>query len=78
MLKQYGPGSAVQRVTGKRPWWSRGGKRETVGQSAAGAVLALLAWGWIVLPLIEGGPKQVKATLMAKFLNKSPDGTWLP
>lgn len=46
--------------------------------NGAGFVLALLVWGWIVLPLLSGGPNAVKATLVAKFLNKGPDGKALP
>jgi hypothetical protein len=43
-----------------------------------GFVLGLLVWGWVVLPLIEGGPTRVKDILRAKFVNKGPDGQWLP
>lgn len=52
--------------------------RETPGQSAAGLIVGLLVWGWVILPLIRGGPPEVKKTLAAKFLNKGPDGKWLP
>lgn len=51
---------------------------ESLGQSAAGLIVGLLVWGWIILPLIRGGPTEVKATLRAKFTNKTPDGKWLP
>ena len=44
----------------------------------AGWVLGLLVWGWVVLPFVKGGPKQVKKVWMAKFLNKAPDGSFLP
>lgn len=47
-------------------------------QDGAGWVLGLLLWGWVVLPFIKGGPEQVKAVWMAKFLNKAPDGSPLP
>lgn len=46
--------------------------------SAAGFVLGALAWVWVGLPLLKGGPAEVRRVLMAKFLNKSPDGKWLP
>jgi hypothetical protein len=40
-------------------------------------ILALIAWGWIGLPLIQGGPTKVRDVWRAKFFNKAPDGTWL-
>lgn len=46
--------------------------------SGAGFLLGLMAWSWIALPFLKGGPSQVKAVLMAKFLNKAPDGSFLP
>jgi hypothetical protein len=46
--------------------------------SGAGFVLGLLVWTWIGLPFLKGGPKGVKDMLRAKFLNKAPDGSWLP
>lgn len=44
----------------------------------AGWVLGLLLWGWVAVPFVKGGPAQVKKVWMAKFLNKAPDGSWLP
>lgn len=44
----------------------------------AGWVLGLLLWGWVGVPFVKGGPAQVKKVWMAKFLNKAPDGSWLP
>lgn len=44
----------------------------------AGWVLGLLLWGWIGIPFLKGGPAQVKKVWMAKFLNKAPDGSFLP
>jgi len=41
-------------------------------------VLAVFVWAWVGLPLLQGGPKQVRNVLRAKFLNKGPDGGWLP
>lgn len=46
--------------------------------SGAGFVLGLLVWTWIGLPFLQGGPTAVKNMLRAKFLNKAPDGSWLP
>lgn len=46
--------------------------------TGAGFVLGLLVWGWVVLPFLQGGTPRVKQVLMAKFLNKTPDGKWLP
>jgi len=45
---------------------------------AGGAVLALVFWSWIVLPILQGGPDRMKNVLRAKFLNKGPKGEWLP
>lgn len=47
-------------------------------QSGAGWVLGLLLWGWIGLPLIQGGPARVGKVLRAKFTNKAPGGAELP
>jgi len=47
-------------------------------QTGAGFLLGLLAWGWIGMPLITGGPTRVRDVWRAKFLNKGPDGEWLP
>lgn len=46
--------------------------------SGAGVVLAVLAWVWIGLPFLRGGPAEVKRVIRAKFINKTPDGRWLP
>jgi hypothetical protein len=46
--------------------------------TGAGFILGLLAWGWIGVPFLRGGPKEVKKVLLAKFLNKTPDGKFLP
>lgn len=48
------------------------------GSDAAGWVLGLILWAGVALPFIHGGPSGVKAWWMAKFLNKAPDGSWLP
>jgi len=45
---------------------------------AGGAVLALVVWSWVILPILQGGPDRMKNVLRAKFLNKGPKGEWLP
>ena len=62
-------------TTGWRPRLPTAGG--TVG-NAAGFVLGLLFWGWVILPLVHGGPTEVRNVIRAKFLNKAPDGSWLP
>ena len=49
-----------------------------VPADAAGIIVLTLAWIWVVLPAIDGGPSRVKQVLLAKFLNKGPDGKELP
>lgn len=49
-----------------------------VAGAGAGWVLGVLIWGWVVLPFVKGGPKQVVDTLRAKFVNKAADGSELP
>jgi hypothetical protein len=41
-------------------------------------LLGLMAWVWVGLPLIQGGPTQVRAVLKAKLTNKDKDGAPLP
>ncbi|HET6215346.1 MAG TPA: hypothetical protein VFE14_20945 [Micromonosporaceae bacterium] len=48
-----------------------------VDQGAA-FILGLLAWAWVVLPFVTGGPGKVRDVLRAKLTNKAPDGSWLP
>lgn len=48
------------------------------GESVAGVILAAFFWGWVALPFLTGGVDGVKNMLRAKFLNKAPDGTYLP
>lgn len=43
----------------------------------SGALFAVIAWSWIVLPLVQGGPSKVRDVWRAKWLNKGPDGKWL-
>lgn len=40
----------------------------------SGALFAVIAWSWIVLPLVQGGPGRVRDVWRAKWLNKGPDG----
>lgn len=44
----------------------------------AGVVLGLLFWCWVALPYLRGGMPELRRVLAAKFLNKGPDGSWLP
>jgi hypothetical protein len=46
--------------------------------TTAGFLLALVVWGWVIMPFLTGGPAGVKKVLLAKFINKTPDGRWLP
>lgn len=46
--------------------------------TGAGFLLGLLFWSWIGLPMLKGGPTEVRKVLAAKFVNKTPDGKWLP
>jgi hypothetical protein len=53
--------------------------RAVGGGDGAGWILGLLLWSGVVLPFLNGGGASgVKAWWMAKFLNKAPDGSWLP
>jgi hypothetical protein len=54
-----------------------GAGRQAVS-SGAGWLLGLLAWAWIGLPFVKGGPTAVKNVWKAKFLNKAADGSELP
>lgn len=55
-----------------------------VSQDLTGFTLALFVWGWVILPFLgtplspKGGVEGVKDVWRAKFLNKGPDGGWLP
>lgn len=60
------------------PLGGRGAGLRSGVDTGAGFLLGLLVWGWVVLPFVQGGPAQVKKVLYAKFLNKTPDGKWLP
>jgi|WetSurMetagenome_2_1015567.scaffolds.fasta_scaffold20516_7 hypothetical protein len=40
------------------------------------AILGFLAWGWVVMPFLEGGLPGMKKVLLAKFFNKKPDGSY--
>jgi hypothetical protein len=52
--------------------------RLSAGNEMAGFVLGLFLWGWVILPFLKDGVSGVKAVMTAKFLNKTPDGKWLP
>lgn len=76
-----GAGSGARASGDARPTRARppaAATAATVADDAGGLVLALVVWGWVILPFLKGGPGAVKNTLRAKFLNKAPDGSWLP
>jgi hypothetical protein len=50
----------------------------SVADDGAGVVLALIAWAWVGLPYLQGGPGRVRDVLRAKFFNRAADGSWLP
>jgi hypothetical protein len=50
----------------------------SVSGDVTGFMLGLIFWGWVALPFLRGGTGGVKDTWRAKFLNKGPDGKWLP
>jgi hypothetical protein len=50
----------------------------SVVHDGTGFILALLVWGWVVMPFLDGGAAGVKKVLMAKFLNKTPTGEMMP
>lgn len=54
---------------------SSGSRRRT---SPGGFLLGVVAYGWVVLPFVQGGPRRVRAVWAAKFLNRGPDGKPLP
>ena len=67
---------AATAVTGRFP---RGRAVAAGGvQNGAGFLLALVVWGWVVMPFIQGGPAAVRDVIRAKFINRGADGSWLP
>lgn len=46
----------------------------TAADTGAGFLLGVFVWAWVVLPLLRGGPAEVRKMLRAKFLNKGSDG----
>jgi hypothetical protein len=60
-------------------WASRPRRRsEPPTEGAAGLILGFFLWAWVILPLLRGGPEEVVHVILAKFVNKTPDGRWLP
>jgi hypothetical protein len=47
------------------------------GGDAAGFLLGLIVWGWVVLPFLRSGTTGVRDMWRAKFLNKDASGEWL-
>jgi hypothetical protein len=73
-------GSAVGAASAARTARPPAAPRSRAGRvvdNGAGFLLGLLVWGWVIMPLIHGGPKGVRDMIRAKFLNKGPDGSWL-
>lgn len=68
--------AASLRSSRPRPPARRRGR--TAVDAGAGFVLGLLLWGWVVLPFVRGGPGEVRNVVRAKFINRGPDGEWLP
>jgi len=64
----------------KRGWFDRGADKlaSTATDNGAGFIMGIILWSWVLLPFLQGGAQQVKDTLRAKFLNKDPNGGWLP
>lgn len=74
------PAAPAARRSGR---WRNAIRSRTAGAApvvheSAGFLLALLFWGWVALPFLQGGPAAVKDVIRAKFVNKGPDGSWLP
>ena len=44
------------------------------GGSAGPFVLGVVAYAWVLLPLVQGGPSRVRDVWRAKWLNKGTDG----
>lgn len=64
------PGEAVDTESSSSP--------SHPARPAGSFVLGFLAWAWIGLPFVKGGPTQVRNVWRAKFLNRGPDGNRLP
>jgi len=71
---QEEPQDGRQRSIGRPSMRGPGG----MANDGAGVVLAFLAWSWVVLPYLQGGPERVRNVLRAKFVNKGPKGEFLP
>ena len=49
-----------------------------VSGDVTGFMLGLVFWAWVALPFLRSGTTGVKDTWRAKFVNKGPNGAWLP
>lgn len=49
-------------------------RKGSATHEAAGFVLGVFVWCWVVLPFMSGGVKGAKNTLRAKFVNEGADG----
>lgn len=72
---QSKPKPATPAPAGPSPW--RTNVSSTV-DNGAGFLLAVLVWGWVVMPFLRGGKNEVANVLRAKFVNQAADGSWLP
>jgi hypothetical protein len=59
----------------RSPDWAKAPKPIEDGAFVA---LMVVLWCWVALPMLVGGKARLRAVLMAKFLNRKPDGSWLP
>lgn len=64
--RRYSAGPGGVSVTGGR-----------ISTDAAGVLLAVFTWSWVILPAVRGGPGAVRDTLRAKFFNKDAGGEFL-
>jgi hypothetical protein len=63
--------------TSSPAWLPRGGGSPSVADDGAGFLLGIFAWA-LTLAYLRGGPTGARNWLRAKFVNKGPDGQWLP
>jgi hypothetical protein len=73
-----GPADDTGGAGGRSPGWTRSVLTPPAGGDAAGFILGLLVWGWVVLPFLRGGTDGVRDVWRAKWLNKGADGSELP
>lgn len=72
------PGRGSEGPTGSSWSFPRLPSAGSTVETGAGFLLGLFLWAWVGLPYLRGGTTEVKNVLRAKFVNKGPDGKWLP